>query len=246
MMAPHPPAPGHVALYAAHPDRLADDEATARLETMCTGAERARIGRYRFDVDRRQHLVTRALLRAALSRHAAVAPEEWRFRENAHGRPEIDPPPFAALRFNATNTKTLVACAVTAGADVGIDAEPRGRAESILEVAPTVFSEPEIEELGALQSDPEAALERALALWTLKESYVKARGVGLGLPLRKITMVLGRDLSVALRTEASVDPDPGRWKFLLTSRDGHVLAVAVDGRSAPDPVFRAFETPFEI
>jgi len=244
----HPPAPGEVALYAARPERLADASAIARLEAMCTEVERARIGRYRFDVDRRQHLVTRALVRAALSRHAGVAPEAWRFREEAHGRPEIDAPPSASsLRFNATNTKTLVACAVTAGADVGIDAEPRARAESILEVAPTVFSGAELSELDALRSDPEAARERALALWTLKESYIKARGMGLGLPLRKITMVFGRDGSIALTADSGVDPAPERWRFHRADRDGHVLAVAVavDESAAPGPVFGELVTLLE-
>lgn len=248
MTAAHPLAPGEVALYVARPDRLSAPESIARLEAMCTSEERARIRRYRFDVDRRQHLVTRALVRAALSRHAGLAPEVWRFREGAHGRPEIEAPvlALARLRFNATNTKTLVACAVTGGAEVGIDAEPRARAESILEVAHTVFSEDELALLRARDGDPEAARERALALWTLKESYIKARGVGLGLPLQKITMSFGTDGAVSLRTETGVDADPARWRFLRRDLDDHTLAVAADGSEAAALTFRDFETLLEI
>ena len=247
MTALRPLASGEVALYVARPERLAAVNSIARLEAMCTEDERARIRRYRFDVDRRQHLATRALVRAALSRHAGVPPEVWQFREGPHGRPEIASPslPLPSLSFNATNTKTLVACAVTCGAEVGIDAEPRARAESILEVAHTVFSEKELAELRALEPDPMASRERALALWTLKESYIKARGVGLGLPLRKMTMVFEPGGAIVLRTEASVDADPMRWRFHRRDLDDHALAVAVDGSGAPALAFRDFETLLE-
>lgn len=238
-----PLAPGEVALYAARPGRLGAPATIARLEAWCTQDERARIRRYRFEVDRIQHLVTRALVRASLARHRDVAPADWRFLDGAHGRPQVDPP--CGLRFNATNTKTLVVCAVAESAEVGIDAEPRARAESILEVAPTVFSDSELAQLRAAEGDPEASRERALALWTLKEAYIKARGVGLGLALRKVTLDFMPGGAIALRTEAGVDPDPARWRFLRMDLDDHALAVAVDASAVPSVTFRPVEMLLE-
>src|SRR5205814_2333324 len=87
----------------------------------------------------------------ALSRHGPLAPGSWRFLENDHGRPEIDPP--CGLRFNATNAPALVACAVAEEAEIGIDVEPRSRAGQILEVATSVFSDLELDELRALGAE---------------------------------------------------------------------------------------------
>ena len=82
-----------------------------------------------FDRDRRAFLMTRALVRTTLSRYAPVAPADWRFITNAHGRPEILDRPAGVpdLRFNISHTDGLIACAVTIGREVGVDVEHIGR-----------------------------------------------------------------------------------------------------------------------
>ena len=47
------------------------------------------MARFVFERDRRSFLMTRALVRTILSRYATVAPADWRFIANVHGRPEI-------------------------------------------------------------------------------------------------------------------------------------------------------------
>ena len=51
--------------------------------------EHERMARLVFERDRRRFLLTRALVRTMLSRYAAVAPADWTFIANVHGRPEI-------------------------------------------------------------------------------------------------------------------------------------------------------------
>jgi 4'-phosphopantetheinyl transferase len=240
-------APGDVALYIARPDLRIAEERIARYGTLLTDEERGRIARFRFESGRDEHFVTRVLMRLALSRHAASEPGAWRFRENEHGRPEIDPP--CGLRFNASNSHGLVACAVTESAEVGIDVEPRSRSANILRVAHTVFSPEELDalrglgaavdrEAGAAGAEaappaaPHAAHDRALALWTLKEAYIKARGVGLVLPLQRTTFRFAPDGAVSLVTDRDVDPDPSRWRFHRVQVGEHALAIAVEAGDA--------------
>jgi 4'-phosphopantetheinyl transferase len=220
-------APGEVIVYLARPEQLRSSRLVARFEAILTSEERARVRRFRFDEHRHEHLVSHALVRVSLSRHRPVAPEAWRFRIGAHGRPQIDPP--CGLSFNATNTPLLVACAVAEDSEVGVDAEPATRAETILEVAGTVFATSEMEGLGA--ASPQHT--RALALWTLKEAYIKARGMGLALPLRQIAFDLPLDREIALETTPGVDPDPARWRFRLIDLEDHMLAVALACGSSP-------------
>ncbi len=78
--------------------------------------EEARAERFRFDRDRTAYCDAHVLLREMLSRHAHVAPANWRFRRTAKGRPEVGETPCATapgLRFNLSHTDALVCCAVT-------------------------------------------------------------------------------------------------------------------------------------
>jgi len=61
--------------------------------------------------------------------------------------------------------------------------------KQIMELVPKVFSPVEQAQLAAL-ADAEK-LDRALSLWTLKESYIKARGLGLLVPLDEFSFVFG-------------------------------------------------------
>src|SRR5262245_21998286 len=132
-----------------------------------------------FERHRLEFLATRTLVRVVLASYRPVAPPAWRFRTNEFGCPAIDPPD--SLRFNVANHPTLIALAVRDGAELGVDLEPATRAIDILSVADTAFAPAEVT---ALRDLPEAArADRALSLWTLKESYIKARGMGLSLPL---------------------------------------------------------------
>src|SRR4029453_1384894 len=92
---------------------------------LITPDENERMVRFVFERDRRQFLITRALVRTMLSRYAEVAPRDWRFVTNQFGRPEVldRPAHVPDLRFNLSHTDGLIACAVTVGREVGVDVE---------------------------------------------------------------------------------------------------------------------------
>jgi 4'-phosphopantetheinyl transferase len=207
-------------LWLARPTELRDPMLLARWRSWLSPSEAARNAAFRFDVHRHEHLVTRGVVRTALSQYRDVAPEAWRFVANAYGRPELDPP--CGLRFNLSNTAGLVVCVVSEGPEIGVDVEAHARAAEILEVVETVFSDIEIAELRALERAD--ARDRAVSLWTLKEAYIKARGMGLSLPLREISMRFEKRPRMELGP--GVGDDPAQWWLETRDIEGHRVAIA--------------------
>ena len=180
---------------------------------------------------RREYLVTRVLARWSLSVFVpGVRPEAWTFARTESHRPFVTS--RDGLDFNLSNTPWLVACAVSTGR-VGLDVELLARGDDVLEVASWCFSDEELDGLFALPIVERRV--RAVELWTLKESYVKALGDGISAPLRAITF---RPSDPTSGAETSlwhvVGQDP--WVFELRHLHGHAVAVA--GKDGHEIVFR--------
>jgi 4'-phosphopantetheinyl transferase len=205
-------------------------------------AEEARWRRFQVDSARDQYLIGRALLRTTLSLYADVAPTAWRFETNRYGCPFIAAPAGCRdLRFNLSHTEGLVACAVTRGGEVGVDVESIDRQVDPLELAPTVFAPTEVAELQAIPAAQRH--DRFFSYWTLKESYIKARGMGLSLPLAGFWFALGGD-TPRIHFAASCPDRSERWHFEQHCPTGrHKLALAVSPPSAPSAIRQRWAVP---
>jgi 4'-phosphopantetheinyl transferase len=215
-------ADDEVRVYVARPANV--DAHTAR--ALVTAEERTWLASFRFDRDRHEHLVSRALVRACLARHLGERAESFRFRAGEHGKPSLDP--LRDLFFNASNHRDVVVCALSRHPELGVDVEPVTRGDEILEVVETVFSPAEIVALRALPLPERRA--RAVTLWTVKEAYIKALGLGMSAPLREMTIDHDADPPV-VAGEAD-------WFLDVSDRQDARIAVAVRGpRTRPRVVF---------
>jgi 4'-phosphopantetheinyl transferase len=224
-------------LNAVHVDLVhTDGEAWAHHEAyrrLLSPDEHERMARLVFERDRRRFLLTRALVRTMLSRYANVAPADWSFIANVHGRPEIVDRPRGVpdLRFNLSHTDGLIACAVTIGREVGVDVEHIGR-RLTHDVAGRFFAPREVNDLHALPADEQDKV--FFDYWTLKEAYIKARGFGLALPLGDFAFTLSPSSPPAITFEPSLDDDPATWQFFQDwPTPQHRLGLAVR-REGPD------------
>lgn len=167
-------------------------ELFAAYESLLTEDERVRHQRLRFERDKRQFLATRALVRTVLSCYEpAVSPSEWRFAIGERGKPSISEPASASgWHFNLSNTRGLVVCAVSGvHSRLGVDVERLDRSNDLLALADRYFSPMEVSELRTLSSSEQPS--RFFDYWTLKESYIKAHGLGLAIPLDSFSFLLG-------------------------------------------------------
>lgn len=185
-----------------------------------------------FEQHRHEYRVTRALCRAVLARYVDLAPAELRFRRNAYGRPALDPP--GRIAFNLTNTVELVAIAVTDEGELGLDAEPLARADQILALAETVFTSFERRELSQLA--PALQRTRAVQLWTLKEAYMKARGMGFAIPVQSFEIDFAGE--PVLRFLPPLDDRPSAWRLEIHVAHGHVLSLCRPAVRRPAEVSR--------
>ena len=216
-----------VHLYSATLDALDDAEVRPRCDALLSADERARRDRFVFDRHRREYVYAHALVRRALSRHAPeVAPEAWRFVAGSHGRPAVSgPAPVPPLHFNLSHTSGVVACVVAAEPLVGVDVEAMDRGEATA-LAERYFAPPEVEALRRLPL--EAQRERFFRYWTLKESYIKARGLGLALPLDQFWFDLAPSGAVTIAFGPGIADTPSAWRFLeRPPTPEHRLAVAL-------------------
>ena len=189
--------------------------------------ERNRHRRFRFARHRHDFLVAHALVRKTLSHYAPVEPHDWRFVFNQHRRPEIADQRYRqSLRFNLSHTQGLIAVAITTQREIGVDVESFDRCGINLDVAHRYFAPQETETLFSLPEDQRE--RRFLRLWTLKESYIKARGMGLALPLGQFAFT-DVDNTPRITFSADLDDDPSRWQFRVRAvGPRHVLALAVE------------------
>lgn len=201
--------------------------------------EHERYERYRVDGAREEFLVGKALVRTTLSRYRPVAPESWRFTANRYGRPDISGGDDDGLTFNLSHTRGLAALAVARHCDLGVDVETVGRESAVRDLAGRYFAPAEATYVRA--ADGPALHERFFAFWTLKEAYIKARGMGLALPLDGFSF----DLTGSAPTigfAPSCPDDPARWTFLRRRMSAeHRLALAVSPANPAVPI-RFFRT----
>jgi 4'-phosphopantetheinyl transferase len=194
--------------------------------SLLTDEERARHEAFAFDSLKLEYLVTRALCRTVLSAYAGVPPTSWRFIANAYGRPEISEPALPArLHFSLSNARSLVALVVTGEGDAGIDVEDMAYRGDTLSIAHHYFSLAELRDLHALPRKRQ--LLRFFELWTLKESYIKARGMGLAIPLDQFSFHL-QTMPIRIAFDPRLADTAADWQFQLY-RPGrtHLMAVAV-------------------
>ena len=196
--------------------------------------ERVRYFAYRTAAARHGYLGTRALARTALAQYSGQPAEQLCFGRDRLGRPELTSPSMPGLFFSLAKTRQLAVGLFAFDRNLGVDAEfiaPIGAAE----IAGCLFSPREQAELATLAGA--ARLSRFYELWTLREAYVKARGVGLALPLDQIVFRPAPEGSVLAEFGPVIRDDPAHWQFeLIRLSARHLVATCIRRPSSEDPV----------
>ncbi|HJU40154.1 MAG TPA: 4'-phosphopantetheinyl transferase superfamily protein [Tahibacter sp.] len=213
----------HVRLWLADVDDVRDEALVARYHALMNDAERERQRRFVFERDRHRYLVTRALVRSVLARCVDRAPADLAFVVNDYGKPALAGASRGDLAFNVSHAGSLVALAVSRGGALGVDVEHAAQPLSYDELADHHFAREEADALRALPA--ERRRQRFFEHWTLKESYIKARGMGLSLPLDRFGFRLDESGNIALWTQPDVDDAPQRWRFAQFAVGDYIVAA---------------------
>jgi 4'-phosphopantetheinyl transferase len=208
---PLPPAEIH--LWLAFYDEITEERLHSAYRELLNAAEKEQELRFHFPSDRRRYLITRALVRTVLSRYVSIHPREWIFSTNAYGRPDIVNAQArdACLVFNISHTHSLIVLGVTKRRALGVDVENFRAREASIDIADRYFAPQEVAVLAA--APPQQQQYRFFEYWTFKEAYIKARGMGLSLPLEKFSFYYPDDHAVEIAIQPELADDSARWQF---------------------------------
>lgn len=173
-----------VKVYIADATVLKDEQLYRRLYTGLDVSRRAKADRFRFEKDKRLSVAAGALLQYALQMENVREP----FIEvTPNGKPYLAGE--ERLYFNLSHSEGMVMCAI-AEKEVGCDVEKKAVLDRRL--AEYVMTEYELERIYGFERDTEQQ-EMFFRLWTLKESYMKATGLGIRLEPKSFGMIARKD-----------------------------------------------------
>lgn len=222
-----------VDVWLSHYDEINDARLHAEYRALLSPEERFQEPRFHTRYDQRRYLITRAMIRTVLSRYVAREPRAWRFVTNRYGRPAIanDAPEAADIEFNVSHTPCLIALGVTRRRGLGVDVENVGSRSAPLHIADRCLAATELAELARVpRSDRQL---RFFEYWTFKESYAKARGIGLSMPLEQLSFHYPHERTVRMSIQPQLDDDAERWCFWQFSpTPRHLLAICAERQSA--------------
>ena len=229
--------PGEVDLWFVFSDQINDPELLDAYRGLLNSYESEQQKKYVFDRHRKQDLITRALIRTTLSKYAEIAPESWEFRFNSYGKPSIKIPEdqeeikikIPPLTFNLSHCKGMILCGVSLDIPVGVDVEFIERRTEVANIAGRFFSPSEVRSLRALPVEHQR--DRFFDFWTLKESYIKGRGVGLSLSLEAFSFDLSNPDTINFAIDSVLKDLPENWWFALMRPTKTVRAAMALGYS---------------
>lgn len=189
----------------------------------CIGRERQeRIRRFRRQDDAIRSLFGELLVRVYAAEAWGIEHRKCILHTEEHQKPYFVS--YPGCQFNVSHSGLWVVAAFD-NAPVGIDIEQTVPID--LTVANKFFAAEEVEQL-----ENRPAVQRLpyfYRLWTLKESYIKANGKGLSIPLNSFCFDLTED---TIRFYSSMDSNI--WRFKHYSIDpGYELAVCGYGSEVP-------------
>lgn len=204
-----------------------DRQAISAYRELMSADERHREMAFAFEKDRGLYRLSRALMRTALARYIDADPRSLVFSRSPLGRPKIASPSGSALEFSLAHTSGIVVLLVGFERLIGVDVERLHRSPPIEPVMSALGSS-EITDLTSRSNRQRE--QRFLEYWTLKESYAKARGMGLSLSLSRYEFALGHR-GIEMTTDPSLDPAPERWSFTLVSPAPQFIAAVAVSRN---------------
>lgn len=149
-----------------------------------------KIKRYRQKEDAMRSLAGEILVRYLLLNRCAVSMEKLVFEENEYGKPHLLG--YNNIHFNLSHSGDYVVCAID-DKPVGIDLEEI--TEFDYDIVQRAFTEQEY--IYIMDKPTSERKEAFFDVWTLKESYIKAVGCGLSMPLESLCVHIGNEIKVS-------------------------------------------------
>jgi 4'-phosphopantetheinyl transferase len=198
--------------------------------------EHRRATRFRIAAARHRFVLAHSVLRRSLGSLIDADPGDLVFSTGERGKPLlavpqiVDPP-----QFNLSHSGNTVVF-VVGSVDLGVDVEGLREVSNAARLARRFFSPSEQSMINTLDG---ATRDHAfLRIWTQKEAYLKATGLGVGMPLCGVETEPDPQAPPRLHAIAGDRLESARWTLLDAQVPGAVCTVAVRGPVAEFQVQR--------
>ena len=136
--------------------------------------EQKRADRFRFPIHRKRFIVARATLRNILASYLDLDAKQIQFQYSDRGKPSLID---RNIKFNLSHSSDLAVYGFTNNRNIGVDLEYLKDMPDAENLAKRFFSNNEYQAISSLQ--PSYKQQAFFQIWTAKEAYLKATGVGL-------------------------------------------------------------------
>lgn len=206
-------------------DLITDADAHSRVWSLLSQEEIRRACSFRFPHLTATYALAHGCLRILLGRYLQIEASELRFTRGEAGKPSLATA-ASGLEFNFSHARHVAAYAFTRNVSVGIDVEFVTQLPNIDAIARQFFTPAESAELARVPTS--SRVDAFFECWVRKESYVKAIGQGLNIPLNsfRVTFLPG-DTPIVQPVTAPLPTLAGPW-FLAPFRaaPGYIGAAA--------------------
>lgn len=220
--------------------------------------EKQRIAQFMFTRDAKAAMAGRLLIRKFIAENLQIPWDKILLDRTAKGKPFLVsgvPPQLPNFNFNVSHQGDYAVLAAEPEVQVGVDIMKTdrpgsGSTEEFFRIMHRQFTEREWHSIKCMGSDW-AQLDMFYRLWALKESFIKAVGVGLGFNLQRIEFEVRplhmETARVYTQTKMRLDDEDENWSFeeMLLDEKHHV-AVALGGTDANKPPKSENGTTFTI
>lgn len=195
----------------------------AAARTLLSRDERARADRFVYDRHRRRYTVAQAHLRRVLAELTGTRPDRIGFHFGRHGKPFLPGGPS----FNQSHSEERIMIAVAAEGRLGVDIEEIRDVKHMLALSDKNFAPDESAGLRAATGRERRA--HFFRLWTRKEAFLKALGVGLTHSLRSFSVDPSPQATQGLLAVRDLPENPAEWHLAgIPCSEGAEAALAVD------------------
>jgi 4'-phosphopantetheinyl transferase len=216
---------------------------------MLSAEERHRADSFRADGHGQDYIAAHAALRFVLGMYQGVLPGTIDIRSSSGTKPVLEFIPILTelglvrderldLRFNLSHTHGAVLIGVAIGRELGIDVEWHRPMDDLEAMARSVMSD---EELGLWKTlKPGDGTLAFYQVWTRKESYLKAIGLGLYRSLQDVTVPFFGDGDSPIDSRLVQDrAGRGAWTVMdIPAWAGYSAAICWEGADVPQLTVR--------
>ncbi|MEY2984510.1 MAG: 4-phosphopantetheinyl transferase [Cyanobacteriota bacterium] len=158
-------------------------------DSLLTADERAKAQRFCCHPDQQRYRVVRIALRLLLAATLDCAPATIRFNYSANGKPCLASPSLP-WHFNVSHSGNVGLIGIANNRVIGVDLEVIKPKANVVHLAQRFFSPTETRTLRAQTGETQQ--RTFYQLWTAKEAFLKATGLGIGGGLNQVVLASDR------------------------------------------------------